>query len=848
MIRDANGETWVRTVCHMCYNMCTIQVRRERGVAVNITGVRDAPPNHGKVCAKGRAQIQSLYSPYRIKRPLLRTNPRKGLHDDPGWREISWAEAMDLMTERLASVWQNDPRKLMLLAWDNPSSVTLRSFASGFGTRNTSYGSAGFFCGNATHPVTYWMMGSMDMFMDLDRMDLCILFGSQFGFGTQAHAMAVAVKMADARQRGMKVIVIDPHCSNAAAKADEWIPIRPATDAALALGMVHLLLNDLGLYDADYLRRYTNATYLVGEDECYVRDPVSGTPLVWNARADRAEPYDTCPPDAAAIEGEHRVGGVPCSPALGIFRRHVAKYTPERVESITTVPAATVRRLAEMFGRAARIGSTVVIDGHSLPHRPAVAWWYRGVSQHKHSLLNGFAMALLNLVVGNVDVPGGLLNVNGAGPFGLPGPGEDGLITKVNRYSQMRSNWPLPPVTRPETVELIELFPVATYTQAVPWLGILEPEKFKLPYLPEVLIQCRTNVVSTAADPERMAEALARIPFQISFADFPNETAWLADLVLPDAHSFERLVPFGVDPFVTHLTPALPGEDWCFVFQQPVVEPQGEARYWVQVLWELADRIGCLPDVYAAFNVLAMLEQPYQLEFDHKYTWEEICDRWARSRCGVGLEYFKEHGYFRLGKRTVQESYPRVFHTGRIPIYQEHFKRARDEVAGVVAELGIPWELDDYHPLIDWKPCPAYHLDDGSLYLVNIRVPLYTHSMSAENPMLRDLCERGTYTYQVGINVKTARQLGIGEGDRIVLETHTGRQAEGVATLREGLHPEVVTCAGVTGRWVTGDPRVRGKGIHYNSLLTYTPEMLDYLSAALDACVRVKVRKIEGSH
>jgi len=88
--------------------------------------------------------------------------------------------------------------------------------------------------------------------------------------------------------------------------------------------------------------------------------------------------------------------------------------------------------------------------------------------------------------------------------------------------------------------------------------------------------------------------------------------------------------------------------------------------------------------------------------------------------------------------------------------------------------------------------------------------------------------------------------LGIQEGDTIALETDWGRRAEARADLREGVHPEVVACVGVLGRQITGDPRIRGKGVHYNALIKFSPDMMDYVSAALDACVRVKVEKVSG--
>ncbi len=111
-----------------------------------------------------------------------------------------------------------------------------------------------------------------------------------------------------------------------------------------------------------------------------------------------------------------------------------------------------------------------MIEGEKLPFRPVAATWYRGVGAHKHGLLNGLSLAFLNVTVGAVDVPGGLLNANSAGPFGGPKEGPDGILSVGNPYSHMRPPYPLRKAMPPQTLELIELFPVSVYARAMLWL------------------------------------------------------------------------------------------------------------------------------------------------------------------------------------------------------------------------------------------------------------------------------------------------------------------------------------------------------------------------------------------
>ncbi|MBI2372187.1 MAG: molybdopterin-dependent oxidoreductase [Deltaproteobacteria bacterium] len=836
----------VVTACDMCYNACTIQVRVRDGVAVQIAGVPGVAPNYGKLCAKGHAALFHLYSPSRLRHPLRRRNPKKGIGVDPRWERISWDEALGLLVDKLRAAREQDPRSLIAASFDGHSFVPLWAFLTGFGTPNFTTVSAGFFCGNGVHPVAYTVTGSNDVHPDLKRTNYLLQFGTHYGFVAQMNAMGLARELAEARDRGMRLVVVDPVVTAAAAQADEWVPIRPGTDAALALAMQQELLA-AGLYDEPFLRQYTNAPYLIGPDGRYVRDPDTQHPLVWDQGAGQPRPYEAVPPEAVALEGHFQVHDQPCEPAFARLKAHLQRYTPEYAAGITSIPSPTIRRLAREFGEAAQIGATVRLEEHTFPLRPAVATWYRGVSAHAHAMHNGMAIAFLNALVGAVDVPGGLLNAAAAGPTWMPSATEDGLIRSNNPFTRHHRR-PIPPgeVRPPETVELVELFPVSVYARVMLWLTTLAPEAYGLPYRPAVLVQCRTNLMATTADPPVMAEALRRIPFIVSFAIQHDETTEFADLVLPDAHGLERLAPFAHNPYLQYRHVPTPGGTWTFNLQQPVVPAQGEARYWVEVLYEVAERLGIQGEVYAAFNALAGLEGPARLDPARRYTWAEVCDQWARGWCGEGrgLAYFREHGYVELARRTAAQSYPRIFHQGRIPLYLEHFLGAGEAVARYTREHGIAWDTSDYVPLVEWRPCPPFEVNGTfDLWAVNYKVPFLTFSLTGENPWLLDLAERNGRIFPVSLHPETARRKGLREGDRVVLETPEGRRAEAVVRLTEGVHPEVVAIPSLLGRWGLSDPRARGRGVHYNSLITYRFDRLDMVSAALDACVRVRVSR-----
>src|SRR5208282_3197846 len=183
----------------------------------------------------------------------------------------------------------------------------------------------------------------------------------------------------DARARGCRIVVVDPQQSRAAAMADEWVPIRPATDGALLFGMMHTLVHELGIWDAQYLKAYTNACYLIDDNGYPLRSSVGGKPQVWDIPGGQAKDHDDPTIADCALEGRYQTDRGFGRPAFEIFREQLRKYTPEWAEKITSVSAACVRRLARDFGTAARIGATITIDGKQYPLRPASVSGYRGI-------------------------------------------------------------------------------------------------------------------------------------------------------------------------------------------------------------------------------------------------------------------------------------------------------------------------------------------------------------------------------------------------------------------------------------------------------------------------------------
>ena len=844
-------NVWIKSTCFMCWNTCGIRVNRVNGTIVKIEGDPDCPQNWGKTCAKGNAGHASLYDPNRVLVPMRRTNPVKGFDVDPGWQPITWDEALDTLTEKLRKIRSEDPRKLALGSFDTraQSGVFWMAWAAAFGTPNQWGGASNYFCGNGFHPVTYLTHGTWFGEPDLRYCRHLILIGTQNGSVVNHLPMDLAARMADARMDGLKLIVVDPVGINAGSKANEWIPIRPGTDAALALAMINVLLNEDEIYDAAFLRKYTNGTYLICSDGRYLRDRMSEKPLVWDQAEERARPFDEVDADAMALEGSFNVDGNAVPTAFTLLKEHVRQYTPEHAAAITTIPADTIWRLAHEFGHAAEIGSTITVDGQELPLRPAAVSWYRGAIAHKHAMLTGLAIQFLNVIVGAIDVPGGHLGSNPVSEtqplHWAPAASRDGLIVPQGYARRRKPPYPPTRVKAPERFDLLELCPVAPYGTTFFTEALLDPDRFKLAYSPELLILSRCNPLMTCANPEVMAEALTKVPFVVSFACEMNELAGFADMLLPDAHYLERLDAFPNEP--TEFMGAGKGS-WYWMLRQPVVSPRGEARQWVDVLFELADRLGFLGDTYMLLNGTLDLKEPFAYRPTEKYSWEELADRWQKSWFGPdkGLDWFKRNGFVISGEKTVKEAYPRPFLTPRLPIYLEYFLDAGEEIRKVTGDLGIEWDTDDYQALVDWKPCPAYTQshDEYDLFVVNFKLPFHSLSYTSHNALLAQLSEKSPYAYSVVLNTNTARKKGIEAGDWVRLASEEGYAEEGTAFLTDCIHPEVVGIAGCFGRKSKGLGPSYGKGVHFNTFLPHSLERIDSLSAALDSCVRLSVKKV----
>ncbi|MCC6888708.1 MAG: molybdopterin-dependent oxidoreductase [Hyphomicrobiales bacterium] len=839
----------IPTACGMCYIGCGILADVRNGVVVGIKGNPDSPQNRGSMCAKGKASIMNLYNPKRVTVPLRRTNPNKGFNEDPRWQEISWEEAVETIVSALQRIRDN-PRKLWAQGWESAGDTVywLKALCAAFGTPHFSNNGSPT-CGKVVHPVEYFSGGGFHQQPDLHYANYCILVGTQMGIATRGSYNHIALDMAEARARGMKLVAVDPIGGYAASKANEWIPIRPGTDTAFGLSMLHVLLNEAGIYDQEFLKKKTNAPYLVGDDGRYLRDPKSNEPLIYDTTEGAAKPHNDPHLSSPALRGTYQVGNRTGRTAFDLLCEHVAKYTPEVTEPITTIPAATVRRIAGEFGAAACIGKTITLDGIELPYRPVCVDWAKGSQGHKHGFHQCWPLRLVNLVVGAVNVPGGILSTSARGdqPHRWePQGGTDGMLEDGGHIFGVPHAKAFPGRTpvKPVRMDLTELFPLATHSNTLLPITLDNPDTFGLGYQLEVMLHSPTNcLMSSYGDIDKVAKLFKSLKFMAGFAVEINETTLFDDIVLPFPSALERC-DFNAGSG-EHSIPPCGMHDFHWQVRLPAVEPAGQVRHSQEVLQDIAERLGILDDVFKIVNYTFHINDRHALKGNRRYSAAEVVDRTVQSWFGDerDLAWFRKHGFITL-PRGVEECYHGPFLNARVPIYLEHFIDRGRELKTVLDQLGLDWDLSDYKPLSEFMPCPSFQAlqaKDYDLVAVHYKFPYVYGGYGNENPWIDEICEH-TKAYNVLVNKTIGEKKGLRDGDMAWLESPV-RRVRVCVKLTECIHPEAVGVGGHFGHWSAGMPVARGKGINFNSLLPTDIDHVDMISSALDHCVQVKLYK-----
>ena len=466
------SATTHRTMCPMnCHpTLCGMLVEVEAGHVVGVRGDPDNPDSRGFLCIRGQASREIIDNPQRLLHPLRRST-RSG-----AWQRVTWDDALDLIAARMQSAGRE-----AVGTWSGHG-----VFANNYGTRMHSHLLRRFAniygCQWWSPAIICWALGAFGLGLtglietntkeDMSaHASLVLLWGANL-----ASQPNTARHLAAARRRGAGIVTIDVRETEASAQSDDTLLIRPGTDAALALAMLHVLVAE-GLIDR-------------------------------------------------AFVAEHTLG----------FERlaaHVAQHTPAWAAARTGIAAERILALARRYGTTR---PAMIVMGGSSMHKGGNGW------------LAGRAISCLPAITGNVGIPGG-----GFGPrHGSSSHGQ--ALASVIAQERRPPGHDVPNQ-------------MAGITEALVDRSV------------RVLLLFGTDMLSSFADANRVAEGLERQDLVVSYDLFMNDTAQrFADVILPGTSWLEEL---GCKSTNTHL-----------YLMPKILEPAGEARAVPWLLQQLAARLG----------------------------------------------------------------------------------------------------------------------------------------------------------------------------------------------------------------------------------------------------------------
>lgn len=244
----------VRVVCaHDCPDMCSLIAHVDNGKVVRVQGDPDHPYTAGFACGKVNRDADLVNSPERVATPLRRTGPK----GSGQFAAITWDEALDEIAARWkAIIAESGPEAILGYAYSAHQGLMNRGLVGGLfhalGTSRLQAGTVCDTCCETAWEMTVGPVGGADP-ESVVHSDLVVSWGADLA-ATNVHFWALAEEQK--KKRGMPIVVIDPRRTRSAKAADLYLPIRIGTDAALALGVMHILVRD-GLADRDYIAKHT---------------------------------------------------------------------------------------------------------------------------------------------------------------------------------------------------------------------------------------------------------------------------------------------------------------------------------------------------------------------------------------------------------------------------------------------------------------------------------------------------------------------------------------------------------------------------------------------------------------
>jgi anaerobic selenocysteine-containing dehydrogenase len=803
--RELSQGEWVSSFCTGCTAWCTKQIYVTNGRAIKIRGNPHSKSNGINSCPRAHLALQQCYDPDRLKTPMKRTNPRKGRNEDPGFVPISWDEAVEMLADRIMELRRdNETHKFMVMRgrYTALNALLYDRVPKIIGSPNNISHSS--ICAEA-EKMRYFQEGQWAyMQYDIPKTRYVLLWGADplvanRGVSTYLNSWGHALDNA-------RIASVEPRLSGTGTKCDEWLPVKPGYDGALATAMAHTILTE-GMWYKPFVGDFID-------------------------EINRFEPGKTV--------NEHMFLERHTHGLVKWWNIALKDATPEWAETICGVPAEQIRRVALGFAAAA-------------PN--CMSWVGGGPAMQPRGSYGCLAANALNGLTGGCDNEGGVLAFNSRSYQGFPSPGDfqDDITKQGLKYEKIdqrgRLEWPNLASGRSGA--------------GVNTNNVADAINNEDPYHIKVAIGYFNNFNFSCPGTKRWDQAMSKIDFFAHLTTHASEMSFYADVVLPVKNCmFEQWASLDhcsngyrsvslSQPAIRSVWDAKAMETEFSWFLAEKLAERGFDNLQRYLRTIVDPETGRAPTNEAEFDLYAC-----------KHLMQHFWDP-AATKGGDGFsgwEEFKKIGVWNSAPYKYRARWSNMgTATGKFEFYSQTLKESLEKHAekhgvsvdrvmeacnyGARGELAfVPHHEEPY----EWGSPQEYPFK-----FVDYKARLNREGRSANCPWymeLKDL-DPGDLAYEdvAKLNPVDGERLGIKTGDKVRLTSPIG-SITCTAALWEGTQPGTVAKAYGQGHWAYGRwaSRVFGKeprGANNNDII---PTDNDRLSGATAfyGHIRIKVEKV----
>lgn len=815
----AKPGSWMPSTCQGCTAWCPVEFFVQNGRIAKVRGNQLSKANNGYCCPRGHLMVQQVYDPDRIKVPMKRTNPAKGRGIDPKFVPISWDEALDTVADKMLELRKNkEPEKLLYMRGRYSSTSTDLLY----GTLPKIYGTPNYFshsaiCAEAEKMgpgYTQGFFGYRDY--DLAKTTCLVIWGTD-PLSSNRQVPNTINKFGDIFDRG-SVICVDPRLSTSAAKATEWLPIKPGEDGALAAAIAHVIMTE-GMWSREFVGDFKDGKNLFKtgatvDEASFAEKQTHGVVKWWNVE--------------------------------------LKDKTPAWAAKITLIPEEQIVRVARAMGKA---GSKTSV------------WMGPGVAMTPRGTYTAMAVYALNGILGSIETEGGVFQSSSSPVEKFPEIKKQFIDELAEHHGHGKK------------IDGRGAKDMPAMMSAKPGSGVVTNNVanalLKNPDAIKVFISTWSNFVFSATGAQRWEKAMAKIPFFVHMVTNASEMTQFADIVLPATFApAEKLSILGnMANLHGHISIQQP-------VIKPLWQAKAEETEVMWLLAEKLKAKGFanLYDYYASFEDPETRQKPGNAaefaEIAAKISSQKVWNGKEKMKGDqiAGWEEFKKKGIYNSETYKYKKNWGKEnsetkkfeghfkTETKKFEFYSETMKKALGEHAkkhtttidDVLKSSG--YEAQGELAFVPHYESPKRHGSEADypFTFIDHKSRLNREGRSANTPWYQEFkkVDVGDKSWDdvAKINPIDARKLGIKNGDTIRLTSTTGSIVT-KARLWEGVRPGTVAKCYGQGHWAYG--RVAAKdyakalprGGNNNELLVDDYDRLSGATARNGGFTGVKIEK-----